>query len=138
MRKDLPSLEEKMEEARRLVEFGHYLQEMRQEKEESLAVVGEALNVSSNYLSELERGKKMPSDVMIRDIAEYFKVEESILFNKLGKIPLLALEELEENEDLQKTLIEIKRNKKLTEDQKGELYERIHKLYLDFANEEDN
>lgn len=129
------NLTEKKEQLIRQIETGEYLLKLRNEKGISLAKVGETLKVSSNYLSEIERGLRIPSDHLIRTIADFYNINENDLFRRFGKIPLTAREELEGNETLQKALSEIRSNPNLTEEHKQSLYDELFKLYKDLLKE---
>lgn len=129
------SIEEKVEHLRRLVEFGERLKEEREKMGLSIRELAKEVGVSANYLSELERGMKSPSDKMVRDLADYFKVDETVGFAILGRVPLLAKEELEGNETIQHTLADIGKKKNVSDEQKQILYDRIYALYRDFIDE---
>jgi len=109
-------------------QFGEYLTKLRTEQEQSLSFVGKKIGVSSNYLSEIERGLKTPSDEVLRELAKYYDIPEHEIFDKIGRVPLQAREELEENEMLQRTLVQI-RKKNLSEDKKQKLYEEVYRIY---------
>ncbi|NER40299.1 helix-turn-helix transcriptional regulator [Bacillus megaterium NBRC 15308 = ATCC 14581] len=81
--------------------------ERRQLKNLSTRAVGEVLNISSNYVSEIERGLKAPADHTIREFAELYEVNENILFEKLNRVPLKATELLETQDKLQRLLSEV-------------------------------
>ncbi len=131
------SAREKAEQLLRQAEAGEFLHERRAEKGLSLVQVGEIVGCSPTYLSELERGLKLPSDILISRFARFYKVDETELFHKYGKIPLPAIEELEKNTALQKTLLEINKNKNFTEEQKHELYDKLYDIYKDFVGKEE-
>jgi transcriptional regulator with XRE-family HTH domain len=111
---------------------GGYLRQLRAERELSMAQLGEQLGVSSAYLSNVESGVKSMSDHFIRQIADFYDVDEVTLFDLLGRVPLLAREQLNEASNLQDLLVEIKRDKKLTEDKKQMLFDQMYKLYKNF------
>lgn len=115
-------------------QFGEYLTKLRTEQDHSLSFVGKKVGVSSNYLSEIERGLKTPSDEVLREIAKYFNIPEQEIFEKIGRVPLQAREELEENEMLQRTLSQI-RSSKMSESQKQKLYEEVNRIYLEIEGE---
>lgn len=102
------SAKERAEQAIYRVELGEYLKEKRQLKNLSTRAVGEVLNISSNYVSEIERGLKAPADHTIREFAELYEVDENILFEKLNRVPLKATELLETQDKLQRLLSEVK------------------------------
>ncbi|SFH22668.1 Helix-turn-helix [Desulfotomaculum arcticum] len=128
------SARDKAEQLLRQAEAGELLQEKRAEKGCSLAQVGEIVGCSPTYLSEIERGLKLPSDILISKLARFYEMDETELFHKYRKIPLPAIEELEKNTALQKTLLEINKNKNLTEEQKHKLYDKLYDIYKDFVN----
>ncbi|MCM3155621.1 transcriptional regulator [Priestia megaterium] len=98
---------EKAQQMMYRLEFGEYLKELRNLRNLSTRAVGEELNISSNYISEIERGLKAPADQTIREFAELYKVDENILFDKLKRVPLKATELLETQDKLQNLLSEI-------------------------------
>ena len=124
------SARDKIEQLTRQAEAGEYLHKKRDKKGVSLANVAENVGCSPSYLSEIERGLKLPGDVLISRIARYYDIDEPDLFRRYGKVPLSAIEEVENNPVLQKTLLEISRNKDLTEEKKQDYYDKIHKIYL--------
>jgi transcriptional regulator with XRE-family HTH domain len=79
------TLEEKLKDAKNLISFGHYINNLRSQKRLILAEVAKELDISTNYLSELERGKKSPSDRMVVSIAEYYKIPVLDLFLLLDR-----------------------------------------------------
>ncbi|MBC9786509.1 helix-turn-helix transcriptional regulator [Heliobacterium chlorum] len=126
---------EKGEQLIRLSEVGSYLRSLREEKGITLNELGESLKVSVPYLSELERGFKMPSDKLIFELAHFFQLDIEDLFNRFGKVSATAADELEQNPNLQKTVAQIARDKRLTEDQKQALYDEFFNVYHTFLRE---
>lgn len=114
------------------VTAGAYIKQLRVESGMSLADLGIKLGVSSAYLSNVEQGVKTMSDYFVRQVADFFYIDENILFDLLKRTPLLAKEELEEESNLQKLLIEIRRDNKLTDERKQKLYDQMYKLYKNF------
>ena len=114
----------------RQFDSGQYLKQLRGKR--TLAALGKELAISSAYLSDIERGK-MPSDRFIGLIADFYEIDEDELFKLWGKVPMLAKDEIQNNTTLQRTLREISRNSKLTDEKKEELYDEIYKTYLRFA-----
>ena len=109
-----------------------YLQDTRRAIGVTLTNTAKNLGISHPYLSEIEKGIKVPSDQLIRAIAHLYEIDEDDLFRRYGKVPILAREELENRPILQKTLSEIKTNKKLTDEEKDELYDKMYRLYVNF------
>jgi transcriptional regulator with XRE-family HTH domain len=130
----LDSAEEQINKLTGQVRAGSYLRQLRTERELSLVSLGEHLGVSAAYLSNVEQGVKSMSDHFVRQIAEFFGIDETIIFSFLGRVPLLAREQLDENWHLQALLVEIKRNKKLTDDKKQKLFNQMYELYKNFQD----
>ncbi|MBC9786439.1 helix-turn-helix transcriptional regulator [Heliobacterium chlorum] len=126
---------EKAEQMLRIADTGEYLRDLRLKKGITLAQLSDNVGVSINFLSELERGLKPPSDKLIEALSKFYQVESSEIYNRLGKIPESATDELEKNPQLNKMLSEINQNKKLTPKKKLELYQEMYDVYLQFVEE---
>jgi transcriptional regulator with XRE-family HTH domain len=114
------------------IRAGAFLKQLRAERELSLVALGEKLGVSSAYLSNIESGVKSMSDHFVRQIADFFHVDENSIFELLGRVPLLAREQLDEESTLQDLLVEIKRDPKLTDERKQKLFDQMYYLYKNF------
>lgn len=125
------------EKEERLNGFGSKVKELRKEKGYSLAEVGKAIGISHNFLSEVERGKKEPSDSTVRALANFFEVDEDELFSKLDKVPMRTLELVKQIPELQKLLSEVKRKFGDNEIKLDIATKRIVKLYQEFLEEEE-
>lgn len=128
-----------MKQKPHLVRFGDRLFRLRMDYGISLAELGKRIGLSGNYLSEIERGQKEPSDQTIRSLAGFYgdAVEEDELFYMIGRVPLRIQEELAHSPHLKRILSEIGSNKSLTNERKEELYRKMMLLYNEFINEED-
>lgn len=116
----------------RQFDAGKYLKSLREGR--SLTNVCKELEVSTAYLSEVERGR-MPSDLFITKAAAAYGVDEDDLFSRWGKIPILAQREVKDNPALLSTLSEIGRNRKLTDEDKERLYESLFHTYREFIDQ---
>ncbi len=116
----------------RQFDAGQYLKKLRNKR--TLATVCKQIGVSTAYLSDIERGK-MPSDRFMGVLGQFYEIDEDELFRLWGKVPMLAKDEIQNNTTLQRTLREISKNTKLTDEKKAELYDEIYKTYLRFAEE---
>lgn len=83
----------------------------------TLQEVAEAIGRSVSYLSEIENGKKNPSDELLRKIAELYKIPEQVLFEKFGRIPLGVKEEIEKSDALKQILLEFRYNPLLADEE---------------------
>lgn len=110
-------------------EFGEHLFNLRMEKGLTLAKVGKLVGISTNYVGELERGKKEASDEVIRKIAEVYNVPEESLFAIMKRVPLGIKEETKNSPELQELLSEIAKNKNLSDVTKERLYKKIRDYY---------
>lgn len=123
-----------MDKKSELVRLGGKLKELRKIRELSLKEVGNAVNISHNFLSEVENGKKEPSMETLRELAKFFKIDEDEFFRILHKVPLRVQELIEEDIELQKLLSEAQKkfgnNPEKLEIIKGQIT-RIYKDILD-------
>ncbi|MGF9741560.1 helix-turn-helix transcriptional regulator [Priestia megaterium] len=119
------------------VSIGMELRLKRTEMRKSLREVAEAVRVSENFLSMVERDKKVPSDCVIKALAKYYMLEEAYLFERFDRIPIVVAEEIKDHKLLHETLYDISTNDKLSEDVKKKLYEDIQQLYLETLKRED-
>jgi transcriptional regulator with XRE-family HTH domain len=125
-------IEEQQEKVFGQIKAGAYLKQLRLDTNQSLADLGKNLGVSAAYLSNVEQGVKTMSDHFIRQIADFYEIDENMIFELLGRVPLLAREQLDEDSTLQDLLVEIKRDPKLTDEKKQKLFDQMYKLYKDF------
>lgn len=110
---------------------GQYLREIREKSKVSLSETARILGISKSYLSEIEKGIKLPSDSLVRSLALHYKIDEDDLFNRFGKTPMLATEQLSEMPGLQKILAKIRLKKNLTEDQRQTINDSVEEFYKD-------
>ena len=110
---------------------GYYLVELRGIKKIRLTDAAREIGISPPYLKEIEKGLKLPSDLLIREIADLYQIPEDQLFGCFGKSPLLAREQFEDMPDLQKVLSDI-RKQKFSEDNMKRLNYELSELYKKF------
>jgi len=122
----------------RQIRAGDYLTSLRTKRRLTQKGVASQLSVSFQYLSEIEKGNKSPSDLLLHKFAEIFELDlknEVKLFKKYGRLPLLTVEELQEQPSAQLVLAEIRMLKKygkITNRQRQELYAEFSKIYRNF------
>lgn len=121
------SREIEREQFLRQFDAGNYLRDLRGER--ILGDVGADLGVSGAYLGQVERGIKVPSDLFISKLAKYYKIDEDDLFLRWGKVPILAKEFILGNETLQRTLSQMSRESRFTEEEKQDLYDDIYETF---------
>jgi transcriptional regulator with XRE-family HTH domain len=124
-------MDDTREQYNRQFDTGEYLSELRASKNIRLTDAARAIGISLPYLKEIEKGLKLPSDLLIRTIADYYQISEDELFRRWGKIPLLAREQFNEMPDLQKVLADV-RKQKLSEDDKQRILDEVTELYKKF------
>lgn len=110
-----------------LSEIGRYIHDCRVRRKLSLQHLSVRLGVNPSYLREIELGERLPDDEFIRSLSENCELDENYIFNSLGKVPLIAREELERQSLLQEILKEIGMSK-LSEEQKEEIYRQFYLL----------
>jgi len=125
----IDDLNDKIEEYKTAIEVGLFLKQLRSDKEINLVKVSKVIGISANFLSEIERGIKSPSDLLIREIANFYQIDEDIIFDKMNRVPLRARNILERNKDLQKALSNIEKSDNADEII-GELISNINNICL--------
>ena len=88
----------------RNIDTGNYLQNLRLSKKLTLSSASKSINISPTYLSDIEHGRKIPSDITIKSIVDFYEIDEIDLFNKFGKISLTVKELLLNNLNLQRKI----------------------------------
>jgi transcriptional regulator with XRE-family HTH domain len=91
-------LREKNQE--QLIEIGNTIRLKRKIKNMSGKELAEVCGVSTNFISEVERGLKNCSDEVLRSIAKYLELDELDIFTKLNRVPLSVQEELINHSEL--------------------------------------
>lgn len=61
--------------------FGEHLRILREEAGFTLKFVSEQINIDTSLLSKIERNERQPNKVIIKQIADFFHVEEKELQN---------------------------------------------------------
>lgn len=105
-------------------EIGEFVTRLRAKRGLSMAQLAARVGVNSMYLSQVERGTRLPSDEMIQNVADFFKLDENDLFEMVGRVPLVVREELENQTLLQKVLKEMITTK-LSEQKKQDIYKEF-------------
>lgn len=119
---------------------GEFLSTLRAERNLTLKAVAAKLTVSFQYLSEIEKGNKVPSDLLLHELAEVFELGlrgEIDLFHRYDRIPLLTMEELKDQESTHFAFAQLRqlvKDQEITIEQRQEFYAEFDKFYRDFIN----
>jgi transcriptional regulator with XRE-family HTH domain len=119
----MPDMKEDLD--RRWNELGDFIREQRAIGELSLRKLSERAGVSNPYLSQIERGLRRPSAEILQQIARALEISAETLYVRAGI--------LDEPSELVDPVSEIRRDPRITEDQKKTL---IH-IYESFLREND-
>lgn len=120
-----------------LEELGSKIKKLRKERGFSLTFVANAIGLSHNFLSEVERGKKEPSYATLRSLAEFYKIDEDEFFSIINKLPLRTIEYIEGNSNIQKILSNVQKKYGNDKEKLERITKQILKIYEDFLEEED-
>ncbi len=124
----------------RQLRAGDYLSSLRTERNLTQKNVASQLSVSFQYLSEIEKGNKSPSDQLLHELATVYGLElegEVDLFRRYGRMPIFTAEELDDQESTHLALAELRRLVKtgmITDEQRQELYAEFARVYRDFID----
>lgn len=61
--------------------FGEHLRQLREESGLTLKFVSEQINIDTSLLAKIERNERQPTKLIIKHIADFFKVDEKELQN---------------------------------------------------------
>ncbi|MEL1134459.1 helix-turn-helix transcriptional regulator [Desulfitobacterium sp. THU1] len=109
------------------IEIGRYINKCRIQRKKSIQQLSVKLGVNPSYLSEIERGERVPDDYFIRSLKEHCGLDENYIFNCLGRSPLVAREELDQHLVLQETLKEIGMSG-LSKEEKEIIYRKFYEI----------
>lgn len=124
-----------MEEAK-WIKAGAKLRECRKATKLSIFKAAKKVHISGNYLSRLERGINVPSDTVIFNLAEFYNIEPSELFELYDRTPSPNSEKLNSIPSLRKILTEISLDSRLTSEEKEEFANTVYQLTLNLKNKE--
>ena len=96
------SQDEKSEDKEK--KFRAYIKWMRLKRGFTLSQVADRLRISTNYVSQLERGERKVTDELLVSFAKLYNIDEDVLFWMSGNIPLKVRELILNDRDLQKAL----------------------------------
>lgn len=112
--------------------IGNLVAKLRIQSGFSMAQLAVRVGINPIYLSQVERGVRLPSDEIIRNLADFFKLDENDLFDMVGRVPLVVREELEKQSMLQSLLKEMVKVK-LDEQKKQEIYQEFFNSFQRIA-----
>lgn len=120
-----------------LVQAGKQLRDLRTKTTKSVYKVAKAIHISGNYLSEIERGIKEPSDLVLESISNYYGIEKAELFSLYNRIAPTETSVLLNNPNFRKTITQVSMDDRLTDDDRALLYKEFHKLYESIADKKE-
>lgn len=108
-------------------EAGKFLRELRHKTGLSIFKVAKRTHISGNYLSLIERGKQLPSNVVLYNLAEFYQIDSSELFRLFNKIESDAVKEALALPSIKRVLTEISMEENLTIEEKEEVARELYK-----------
>lgn len=93
--------------------------------------LGRLLSVSSDFLRQMERGNKIPSDYLIYSLADFFGIPEDVLFNGFNKTPIFGdyYNKVKDRKRFKERIYEVTTSD-INEDSRQLLYDNIFEAYL--------
>ncbi len=79
--------------------FGEHLRTLREEAGMTLKFVSEKISIDTSLLAKFERNERLPTKLIIRQVADFFKVDEKELQNDILS-DIIAHKILDEEADL--------------------------------------
>lgn len=112
-----------------LVKTGEKLRELRTKKGESVHKVARAIHISGNYLSELERGLKEPSDIVLESLVNYYNADLSEIFSLYNRIAPAEANLLLKNPSLRKIVTQMSIDERIGTEEVESFAREMHKFY---------
>ncbi|MGG3691797.1 helix-turn-helix domain-containing protein [Heyndrickxia ginsengihumi] len=112
-------------------DFGPYIRELRLNRGLNLDHVAERLKISTNYVSQLERGKRRATYKLIIAFSEFYNVDVDILLRKSGKTLLGVTELLCRYENLENALSLVYKSN-LSPEKEREIIDGIIRVIADY------
>jgi transcriptional regulator with XRE-family HTH domain len=93
--------------------------------------LGSLLRVSPDFLSEIEKGNKIPSDYLIYSLADFFGISHDILFTGFNKTPIFGdyYYKLKDRQKFKELIYRVTTSD-VNEDSRQLLYDNIFEAYL--------
>lgn len=121
------------------VKPGDLLRLKRLEARKTQHEIAKLVGVSTNYISEIEKGNRInPSDEIIVRLAEIFDLDEDDLFISFNKLPLPTRNEIKAHPSLVKALSQLNNDESLSPEKKEQFYNKLVYWYKKIAEEEDS
>lgn len=109
-------------------EQGKKLKELREAKGSTLARVAKKLEVTTNYLSLIERGQRKPSEVVMYRLAEFYNLNPIEIFSLYGTVPTDQLERVISSPALVRILSNLSADDSFTEEEKDSLSQALQQV----------
>ena len=97
---------------------GIKLREFREKSRCTLNNVAKKTNITTNYLSLIERGQRKPSEIVMYSLAKFYQVNPLEIFSLYGIIPTKELEKIVSSPSLIKILSSISADDSFTDEEK--------------------
>lgn len=111
---------------------GEKLKKIRNSFGYTLDVVSKKLDITTNYLSLIERGQRKPSEVVMYRMAEFYNLNPIEVFSLYGIVPTEQIEKIISCPSLVKIISTLSADDRFTEEEKFEisnvLQQEIEKL----------
>lgn len=118
----------------KLKNAGDKLRQLRKETKLSVFKVAKQIHISGQYLSLLERGINTPSDTILFNLAEFYKVNPSELFKLYDRVVPPNDEQLTAIPSLKKIMTEISIDSRLTPEEKEQFAKKVYDIANDLIN----
>lgn len=113
------------------LEIADKLRNERTKRKWTLKEASKRIGIGMVFLSEIERAIKVPSAVVIHDIARAYGLDEPELALAYNRTPVSVTAQLYERKDFLDLIYELKNTKKLSEDEKDEFITNIVDMFND-------
>lgn len=117
---------------------GAKLRELRKATKLSVFKVGRAINMSGNYISQIERGERPASDAALVALADLYGVDQKELFALYGKLPNDEVNMIMQMPELRYLFTEVTSKKGVTDEARKEMLEEFKAIAQKYYNKGDS
>lgn len=103
------------------IEQGKKLKNLRNSLGYTLSFVAENLDVTTNYLSLIERGKRRPSEIVMYKMSKFYKLNPMEIFSLYGTVPIEQIEKIISCPSLIKIISTLNTDDRFTKEEKNEI-----------------
>lgn len=103
------------------IKQGEKIKNLRNSLGYTLSFVAKNLDVTTNYLSLIERGQRKPSEIVMYKMSKFYELNPMEIFSLYGTVPTEQIEKIISCPSLIKIISTLSTDDRFTEEEKNEI-----------------